>query len=105
MSMENIILTILTILTISFLVCVYSLIRNDKVYKFRGYIIDLIYSRASDMINEGASYQDISYLWNMLEDISYDEMLYSFKPLKMEYWFTDDELKLLGYEKDLQSHR
>jgi hypothetical protein len=50
------------------------------------------------MINDGASYQDISYLWEILDDISYEKMLFSFKPLKMEYWFTDDELKLLGYE-------
>jgi hypothetical protein len=51
------------------------------------------------MINDGASHRDVFYLWDMLNDISYDEMLYSFKPLKMECWFTDDELKSLGYER------
>jgi hypothetical protein len=76
----------------------YVQIRNYKVYKFRVYIAYLIDSRACDMINDGASYQDISYLWEILDDISYEKMLFSFKPLKMEYWFTDDELKLLGYE-------
>jgi len=57
------------------------------------------------MINDGASHQDIFKLWDVLDDISYDEMLYSFKPLKIECWFTDDELELLGYETDLQSYR
>ena len=52
------------------------------------------------MINDGASLKDVSPLWDMLNDISYDEMLYSFKPLKMECWFTEEELKLLGYENE-----
>lgn len=81
-------------------VCVYFLIRNNEVCKFRQYIIDLIYSKGCDMINNGASHQDVSPLWDILKNISYDEMLYSLKPLKMECWFTDDELKLLGYERE-----
>lgn len=89
---------ILTIATIWLLGLIYFLIRNYKVFKFRWYIADLIYFRACDMINDGASYRDIFGLWDMLDDISYDKMLYSFKPLKMEYWFTEEELKLLGYE-------
>ena len=96
---------VLIVCSIGVIISMYVLIRNNKVCKFRMYIADLIYSRACDMINDGVSYQDISYLWNMLNDISYDEMLFSFKPLKMECWFTDDELELLGYETDLQSHR
>lgn len=89
---------ILTIATIWLLGLIYFLIRNYKVFKFRWYIADLIYFRACDMINDGASYEDASCLWNMLQDISYDEMLFSFKPLKTECWFTKEELKLLGYE-------
>lgn len=96
---------ILTIATIWLLGLIYFLIRNYKVFKFRMYIANLIYSRACDKINDGTSYEDASCLWNMLQDISYDEMLFSFKPLKMECWFTDEELKSLGYEKDLQSNR
>ena len=95
--METVILIMLTILI---WVCVYVLIRNNKVCKFRIYIADLIYSKGCDMINNGASHSDIVELWDMLNDISYDEMLYSFKPLKIEYWFTEEELKLLGYENE-----
>ena len=93
--MENVILTMLIIM---FLGLTYILIRNHKVFKFRIYITDLICSKLCDMITDGTSYKDASCLWNMLKDISYDEMLYSFKPLKMECWFTEEELKLLGYE-------
>ena len=95
--MENI---FLTMLIIAFLGCVYILIRNNKVCKFRNYIANLIYSKGCDMMNNGASYQDVSPLWDILTNISYDKMLYSFKPLKMEYWFTEEELKLLGYENE-----
>lgn len=90
---------VLIVCSIGVIISMYALIRNNKVYKFRCYIADLIYSRACDMIDDEVSYQDTSYLWNMLNNISYEEMLYSFKPLKMECWFTDDELKLLGYER------
>lgn len=96
MSMEYI---ILTIAIIGFLGSIFILIRNHKVYKFRTYIADLIYSRGCDMIDDGVSYQDVSPLWDILNNISYEEMLFSLKPLKMECWFTDDELKLLGYER------
>ena len=96
-------LIVCSIIVIIISMCVLS--RNDKVYKFRVYIANLIYSKACDMINDGASHQDIFKLWDVLDDISYDEMLYSFKPLKIECWFTDDELELLGYETDLQSYR
>lgn len=90
---------VLIVCSIGVIISMYVLIRNNEVCKFRVYIANLIYFRACDMINDGASHRDVLYLWDMLNDISYDEMLYSFKPLKMECWFTDDELKLLGYER------
>ena len=90
---------VLIVCSIGVIISMYVLIRNNKVCKFRMYIADLIYSRACDMINDGAYHGDIFGLWDMLDDISYEEMLYSFKPLKMECWFTDDELKSLGYER------
>jgi hypothetical protein len=90
---------VLIVCSIGVIISMYVLIRNNKVFKFRVYIADLIYSRAYDMINDGASHRDVFGLWDMLDDISYEEMLYSFKPLKMECWFTDDELKSLGYER------
>ena len=97
MSMEYI---ILRIAIIGFWGSIFILIRNHKVCKFRIYIANLIYFKGCDMINNGASHQDVSPLWDILENISYDKMLFSFKPLKMECWFTDNELKLLGYERE-----
>lgn len=89
---------VLIVCNIGIIISMYFLIRNNKVCKFRIYIADLVYSRACNMIDNGASHRDIFYLWDMINDISYEKMLFSFKPLKMECWFTDDELKSLGYE-------
>ena len=91
---------VLIVCSIGLISSMYLLIRNKKVCEFRVYIVDLIYSKLCNMIADEASYQDNSYLWDMLKDISYEEMLFSFKPLKMECWFTEEELKLLGYERE-----
>lgn len=87
--MENV---ILIMLIIQLLVCVYVLIRTPKVYKFRRYLINHIYNKV-----------DVNNFWDarrLFDKHTYRKMLYSFKPLKVEYWFTDEELKLLGYERE-----
>lgn len=33
---------------------------------------------------------------------SYEDMLYSFKPLKLESWFTEEEIKILKGNEDLR---
>ena len=43
---------------------------------------------------------DMGRLVQLYMKYSINDFLYSFKPLKMECWFTDDELKLLGYERE-----
>ena len=42
---------------------------------------------------------DMGRLFQLYMKYSINDFLYSFKPLKMECWFTDDELKSLGYER------
>ena len=91
-------MVILIILIIGFLGVLYFLIRSFHVYNFRSYIIDLIHDRTSALIDGGVPYQDIFELWDIINNISYAKMLYSFKPLKIEYWLTEEELKLLEYK-------
>ena len=76
--------------SIGIIISMYVLIRNEKVYKFRHHLINLIYEDVSSSFWEKRK---------LLSKHTYNNMLYSLKPLKMEYWFTDDELKLLGYER------
>lgn len=90
---------ILIILTIGLLVGIYFLIRNFYVYNFRAQIIDLIHDKTSDLIDAGAPYKEIFEPWDIINNLSYAKMLYSFKPLKIEYWLTKEELELLEYKR------
>ena len=95
----KIIATILLTILISFaLLCIYMLWRNDKVYDFRMSILRHIDSVARLKIIEGATAKEINQMFEVLNASSYAKMLHSFKPLKVEYWFTEEELKIMGYE-------
>lgn len=82
---------VLIVCSIGVIFSMYVLIRNNKVHKFRTHLINLIYKDGANNFWEKIE---------LLDKYTYENMLYSFKPLKMEYWFTDDELKLLGYERE-----
>lgn len=68
-------------------------IRNIKVYNFRKYIAGLTYLKSLNMLNDNRSMEEIDHLWDIIRKVSYNEMLYSFKPLKLEYWFTKEEIE------------
>lgn len=76
----------------------YAFFRNNKVFDFRRRILDMC-SRAAerDIQNE---IRDWSRSYCLLNKHSYKAMLYSFKPLKLEKWFTDDEIKILTHGND-----
>lgn len=67
----------------------YFIKRNNKVYDFRMEIIDLTHSGI--MLDKELFYKRM-YL---SDKHSYNKMLYSFKPLKLEYWYTPEEIKLI----------
>lgn len=72
----------------------YLLHRNDSVYKFRRYIIERVFEAKIRAINKGVFYLD--EYDDIYDKYSYDDMLYSFKPLKLEYWFTQEEIDLMN---------
>lgn len=74
----------------------YRLYRNDKVYKFRYEILDLESERHSEAIRQGLFFKRL----NLLDKYSYDDMLYSFKPLKLENWFTEEEIEYLTIPRE-----
>lgn len=63
--------------------------RDYKVYNFRKEIIDLTHSGI--ILDEELFYKRM-YL---SDKHSYNKMLYSFKPLKLEYWYTLEEIELM----------
>lgn len=88
------------LLIICLLIAIYSLYllyRTDNVCKFRRYVIELCFKAQVRSVNNGIfnleQYDSIYYKH------SYNDMLYSFKPLKLEYWFTKEEIELLNKYK------
>lgn len=88
MSLEVILSVLWSASFIGLVVSSYILWRNDKVLDFRLKIIEAFLS---------ANRRGIK---NPLEKYSYEDMLYSIKPLKLEAWFTEEEIKILKGESN-----
>lgn len=88
-----ILLIILIILCVFLLVAIiYMYDRNDKVYRYRISLSERCYQKAQ----RDARGCKVTDIWNAIMDKhSYDDMLVSIKPLRDEYWFTEEELKML----------
>lgn len=74
------------------LVCFYFLIKNNFVYSFRLYVLNLSYNLNVKKIKKGLYQKNHDY-YNKLPP--YESMLFSFKRLKLESYFTQEEIKEL----------
>lgn len=93
--MEITLIAGLAILFMTLVIFIYLGIRNNQVYVFSMHIINCSHEEVQRVI-----YEDIDrakQLYSRLDEIynrnSYDEMLYSIRPLKVKYWFTEEEIK------------
>lgn len=93
--MQSVLYTMLGIYILSIIYCLYMLYRNEKVNKFRHGIIEILSDGAKKRIKEGKSWEP---LYNYLDKYSHEYMLFSFKPLKLDAWYTKDELKIMRGE-------
>lgn len=69
---------------------IFLLFRNTKVFKFRHFICHKAFAfdwKTHEEFNEKLKYADY-----ICEKISYEKMLFSFKPLTFEKWFTEEEI-------------
>lgn len=84
----------------------YIMYRNDKVYNFLTKINFIIhnniinrldsYESGEEYIEDYDNFQRYSNLMNKLRDkYTYNKLLWSFKPLKLKYWYTEEEIKML----------
>ena len=85
------------------------LIRNVKVCEFRNYIINASYNHMLDYYNDidwnskdwkinYKLYEKASSLYRQINDkYEYDKMLYSIKPLKLDKWFTEEEVNFIEF--------
>ena len=72
--------------------CFYTYRRCDAVADFSHKLVDMAYDYNGRRIVEGElDYKD-AYNW-FEEKWTFEQMLYSTKPLKLEAWFTEEEIK------------
>lgn len=84
---------VVILLSILWVACGYALVRNYYVGKFRHKIINLCYEHNLRRIDDSLFY-DSAFGW-FYDKVSYNKMLYSFKPLVLEYWWTKEEIDRL----------
>ena len=99
---------ILSVALILIGLCFYVLHRNNKVYHFNVSLGDFLFGEMKRILN---TYKDdrefhedednYNYIKEkvqlLLDKHSYNKYLYSFKPLKLEKWFTEEELEFMKY--------
>lgn len=87
--LSTIVFGLLSLLSIG--ICFYGIHRNNEVLKFRNQLFFQIMFVDIDVHDE---YKECIY-----NQYSYNEMFFSFKPLKSRYWFSEKEIK--KYKLDL----
>ena len=96
---------------IIFILLLYVLfsIRNAKVCNFRIYILEMSYNHLVDYFNDVdwnsidwenkyKLHEKASSIYKQINDkYEYDEMLYSIRPLKLDKWFTEEEINFIEF--------
>lgn len=88
---------VLIILILFFVISVYMLFRNNQTYEFAIKLSEMAFAynvrHIKDRINN--SDNDDAFVW-FSGKYSYERLLFSIKPLKLEYWFTEEELNKIN---------
>lgn len=99
---------VLVVALIAVIISIYILLRNNRVYVFRLTLNDMGYnivqeylfnipvdSTEEDYNSYMAEHKKLRSIWHSINDISYNKMMFSIKPLKPEYWLTKEQLDFL----------
>lgn len=82
----------------NFKVCSFLTKINETVHK--NIVIRLDSYESSEEFNK--DYSNFQQYYNLMDGLrdkyEYDELLFSFKPLKLENWYTEEEIKMLSNE-------
>lgn len=89
--MECGLIFLISLIFLNILLCftLYILIRNDRVYIFRLRILNLCRIYCIKHIEKNYK----SPIDRFYKKWAYYQMLFSFKPLKLKYWFTEEEIR------------
>ena len=102
--METFVVLSFVVITI---VGAWLLIRNFKVFEFQLYLNELGYNICKKHLDSVEHFDEKAWnehelledMWDEITDISYAKMLFSFKPLKPEYWLNEKQLDFLRINK------
>lgn len=106
----SIALLFLILCIICLIVSLYVLFRNEKVCEFQLALIDASYNIVmeyldtldfdkidDDTFNKGMErYRELYNIYDSICNLSYDKMLFSLKPLKVNYWLTEEQINFLN---------
>lgn len=95
--MNTVIVVVFSLLGIALIYNSYILYRNKKVGRFRMMLISMAQVAAGRAIYRGE--YDIEKYYGLCDKYSYNDMLFSFKPLTLEAWYVEEEIKMLKGEK------
>jgi hypothetical protein len=76
----------LVIYVLTSVICVYALCRNNKVYDFRKDILLAIHNCVQTDIQNNLPWK---WRYTMFEKVSYDQMFYSLRSLKLGNYYKD----------------
>lgn len=75
------------------------LYRNQNVFVFRTAVVDMISENNQSHLQE-LELEDVESAYETFRSVSYERMMYRFwVPLKVQYWWTDEELKVMFPKK------
>lgn len=96
--MIDIVLTLLVVLALLVQAANYyfHFYRNDKVRDFQIAMLGIISDTAKKRILMDCD--DCFAPYDLFNKYSYDDMVYSFKPLTLEAWYTEEEIKVIKGE-------
>ena len=80
---------ILALLVFGWIASFYILIRNQLVFRFFTKLINMSHEYELRHLLE---HHNDAFEW-FCDKHSYNRMLFSLKPLKLKYWFSDEEIK------------
>lgn len=99
----------ISIVIIALLVFILFFIRNTKVCNFRIYLLKACGNHLDDYFNDidwdaedwkikCELYEQVSSLYKQINNkYKYEEMLYSIKPLRLDKWFTEEEINFIKF--------
>lgn len=90
------ILVIFTLIAIAVLIALFLQIRSLKVSNFRNQVADMIYEKNDELIQMSKFDKRIDYDEYLEGENSYERMLFSFKMLKLENFYTKEQIERLS---------